>query len=226
MKFLTILKCFPYFPIIFIKGIQGKNKSIEQNYEIVHKYAQKILKRMGYSLTVHGIENIKNIKRIYFVSNHQGTLDPVLICAACQSPLSFVSKQENASIPLLGIWAKNIGTIHFDRETREGNVHMLRESLRALKKNRNILIFPEGTRSKGNQMNEFKDKAFQPAIMARATIIPVTLNHAYCLDVKEKIKDLSITFNHPISFEFYKNMTREELSDYVQTIIKSRLKDN
>ncbi|MGM9946537.1 lysophospholipid acyltransferase family protein [Floccifex sp.] len=226
MKYLSIIKCLPFFPVIFIKGIQGKKKSIEQNYEIVHNYAQKILKKMGYSLTIHGIENIKNTKGIYFVSNHQGTLDPVVICAACDSPLSFVSKQENESIPLLGRWAKNIGTIHFNRETREGNVHMLRESLRFLKKNHNILIFPEGTRSKGNQMNEFKDKAFQPAIMAKASIIPVTLNHAYCLDVKEKIKDLSIIFDSPISFEFYKNMTREELSNYVQTIIKSHLKDN
>lgn len=99
----------------------------------------------------------------------------------CETPLSFISKIENESIPLLGMWAVNIGTIHFDRETREGNVHMLREVIRALKK-RNLLIFPEGTRSKSDELNEFKDKAFRPAIMAKSIIVPVTLNGAYCLD--------------------------------------------
>lgn len=115
----------------------------------------------------------------------------------CETPLSFISKIENESIPLLGMWAVNIGTIHFDRETREGNVHMLRETIRALKK-RNLLIFPEGTRSKGDEMNEFKDKAFRPAIMAKSIIVPVTLNGAYCLDRKDiNIKELKITFNNP-----------------------------
>lgn len=89
----------------------------------------------------------------------------------CETPLSFISKIENESIPLLGMWAVNIGTIHFDRETREGNVHMLRETIRAFKKN--LLIFLEGTRSKGDEMNEFKDKAFQAAIMAKSIMYPL-----------------------------------------------------
>ena len=114
----------------------------------------------------------------------------------CETPLSFISKIENESIPLLGMWAVNIGTILFDRETREGNVHMLRETIRALKKN--LLIFPEGTRSKSDELNEFKDKAFRPAIMAKSIIVPVTLNGAYCLDRKDiNIKELKITFNYP-----------------------------
>ena len=114
----------------------------------------------------------------------------------CETPLSFISKIENESIPLLGMWAVNIGTILFDRETREGNVHMLRETIRALKKN--LLIFPEGTRSKSDELNEFKDKAFRPAIMAKSIIVPVTLNGAYCLDRKDiNIKELKITFNNP-----------------------------
>lgn len=141
----------------------------------------------------------------------------------CETPLSFISKIENESIPLLGMWAVNIGTIHFDRETREGNVHMLRETIRALKK-RNLLIFPEGTRSKSDELNEFKDKAFQPAIMAKSIIVPVTLNGAYCLDRKDiNIKELKITFGKPIYYEQYSKMNREELSEYIYQKIKSHL---
>lgn len=220
MKIIPILKCISYFPYLMIKGRQGKEKSIEENYQIVHTYSNKILKRMGYHLSIHGIENI-NERGMYFVCNHQGTLDPVLICAASPTPISFISKKENENIPILGLWATNIGTIHFDRKTKEGNIHMLRQAMRYLKDKKNVLIFPEGTRSKSNQMNPFKDKAFQPAIMAKAKIVPVCIQGAYCLDENYDSKELEIYFDKPISYEQYKDMTREELSDFVKRQIQS-----
>lgn len=77
------------------------------------------------------------------------------------------------------------------------------------------MIFPEGTRSKSDELNEFKDKAFRPAI---------TLNGAYCLDRKDiHIKELKITFDKPIYYEQYSKMNREELSEYVYQKIKSHL---
>lgn len=48
---------------------------------------------------------------------------------------------------------------------------MLRETIRAFKKN--LLIFPEGTRLKSDELNEFKDKAFRPAIMAKSIMYPL-----------------------------------------------------
>lgn len=78
-------------------------------------------------------------------------------------------------MPIFGRWARNIGTIHFDRESREGNVHMLREAARELKQKKNLLVFPEGTRSKGDTMNEFKAGALLPAYLSKATIVPVAL---------------------------------------------------
>lgn len=83
------------------------------------------------------------------------------------------------------------------------------------------MIFPEGTRSKSDHMNEFKDKAFQPAIMAKASIVPVCLKGAYCLDAQYDSKELEIYFDKPISYEQYKDMTREELSDFVKRQIQS-----
>lgn len=222
MRIFPIIKCIPYIPYLYFKG--KKKRSMEENYKICHKYANILLKQMGYTFKVEGYDLIKDLKGVYFVSNHQGTIDPALIVAACETPLSFISKIENESIPLLGMWAVNIGTIHFDRDTREGNVHMLREAIRALKKNRNLLIFPEGTRSKRDELNEFKDKAFQPAIMAKSIIVPVTLNGAYCLDRKDiHIKELKITFDKPIYYEQYSKMNREELSEYVYQKIKSHI---
>ena len=141
----------------------------------LEKWSRFILKYLGYDLSVKGIETIPKGETIYFVSNHQGTLDPALVLASCPVHLAFISKKENETMPIFGRWARNIGTIHFDRESREGNVHMLREAARELKQKKNLLVFPEGTRSKGDTMNEFKAGALLPAYLSKATIVPVAL---------------------------------------------------
>ena len=184
----------------------------EKNYKKLRVYSQKVVKALGFQLQSEGTENLPEQGPIFFVSNHQGTLDPAPIVATCPLPLAFVSKKENEKIPLLGRLALMIGTIHFDRDTREGNVHMLRESARRLKQGKNLLIFPEGTRSKGDQMNEFKMGSLQPAYMGKATIVPITLQHCYALDERHThIRSLKVIYGKAIPYEEYRAIKQEDL---------------
>lgn len=171
------------------------------------------------TFTVWGRSNIPE-KGCLLVSNHQGTLDPVLVMASCSQPVYFIAKEGAGKLPVIGRWARNIETILFDRDTKEGNIYMLREALRRLKKGQIVLIFPEGTRSKQDAMNPFKPKSLQLAYMAKVPIVPITLNHSYCIDTKYKGKDLSITYHNPISYEEYKELTEAQLSVLVHQIIE------
>ncbi|MDO4500558.1 MAG: lysophospholipid acyltransferase family protein [Erysipelotrichaceae bacterium] len=223
MRILPILRVIWLIPYMWIKGLLNKNKDLATNYALCHKNSKRLLRYMGYKLNIRGLENVEN-DGVLFVCNHQGTIDPLLICAALKKPLSFISKKENEKLPLMGRWAQNIKTIHFDRETREGNVYMLRESLRYLKNKQNLLLFPEGTRSKGDKMNDFKEKSLQIALMSKVTIVPVSISGAYCLDRKDvNIKDLYITFDKAIKYEEYKNMSAEELGEHVHKIIENNI---
>lgn len=183
-----------------------------KNYAVLQKYAKKAIRALGYELLCDGIENLPKQGPIFFVSNHQGTLDPAPIVATCPLPFAFISKKENEKIPLLGRLALMIGTIHFDRETREGNVHMLRESARRLKKGQNLLIFPEGTRSKGDKMHAFKMGSLQPAYMGKAAIVPITLQHCYVLDEPDNtLRTIKVIYGKPIPYEDYRSIKQEEL---------------
>ena len=52
----------------------------------------------------------------------------------------------------------------------------MKMSLKILKSNELLLIFPEGTRSKeGNNVQEFKGGSFKAATKARCPIVPVAL---------------------------------------------------
>lgn len=224
MTLIQIIKCGFIMPVVWIDAVLSKKQDLSINYIKVQKWSRFLLKYLGYELKIKGIENIPNTGPIYFVCNHQGTIDPALVSASCPFPVSFISKKENEKLPVLGRWAKNIQTIHFDRETRDGNVFMLREAARYLKNNKNLLIFPEGTRSKGDKMNEFKVGALQPAYLGKATIVPVTLNNAYCLDVKNSSSIVSITYGKAISYEQYKDKSHQEMTHVLYEVIKGTIK--
>lgn len=223
MNIVKLILALPILPFAWISSLIYKNKSTLQAQVRLEKWSRFILKYLGYTLAVKGKDNVPVNETVYFVCNHQGTLDPALILASSPVHLAFISKKENEKMPIFGRWACNIGTIHFDRNSREGNVHMLRETIRELKQGKNLLIFPEGTRSKGNSMHDFKAGALMPAYMAKATIVPIVINHSYALDVKDKIKHLSIEYGKPLRHEDYKSIKQEELAIKLHDWILERI---
>lgn len=224
MSFFQILKFIILAPAVWIRIKTCSKKSEEECYAIFRHWGIFLLRFLGYQLEAKGVDNVPQEGPVYFVCNHQGTLDPVLVLGSCALPMAFISKKENEKMPLFGQAAQMIGTIHFDRETREGNVYMLRESVRRMKAKKSLLIFPEGTRSKGDKMNEFKAGALQPAYMAKATMVPVTLNNAYCIDdKKDKNRLLKITYGKAISYEEYAQYKPDEMSKILFEKIESEI---
>lgn len=224
MSILQIFKAILVLPFAWASSIRYQKKSEKESYFKLQKWSAFMIRYLGYHLEAQGVENIPKEEAVFFVCNHQGTLDPALVVATSPLPLAFISKKENEKMPIFGRWASNIGTIHFDRESREGNVYMLRESARTLKEGKSLLIFPEGTRSKGDKMNEFKVGALQPAYLAKATLIPVTLNNAYCIDdKKDKNKRLTITYGKAIPYEEYKQYKHTEMTSIMFDKVESNI---
>lgn len=224
MNFFQILKGMIILPFAWVSVILNEKKPIEVKYAKLQYWANILIRGIGYRLTCEGYENIDENETYFFVSNHQGTLDPALLVATFPKPMTFISKQKNERMPIFGRCARSIDVIHFDHETRVGNVYMLREAARYLKKGRSVLVFPEGTRSKKDQMNPFKEGALQPAYLAKATIIPVTLNNAYCIDnKKDKRRDLKITYGKPIPYSEYQGYSYTEFADILFNEIESKI---
>ena len=48
-----------------------------------------------------------------------------------------------------------------------------------LEQGKSMVVFPEGTRSRGDQMNEFKAGAFRMACKAGAPVVPVAIDGSY-----------------------------------------------
>lgn len=210
-------------PIVYLDAFLYKNKSLQVRYKRLQGWCRFTLSFLGIKLTVNGKEWIPKDESVLLVSNHQGTIDSLLVISTFDQSMTFVSKSSNRNILGIGKWGQLIDVIYFDREKKESNIYMLRQASRTLNDNRSVLIFPEGTRSKSDTINPFKAGALQPAYLSKCSIMPVTLNQSYALDTRNKIKEVSITYHKPISHSEFKGIEIHELAETMRLQIESKI---
>lgn len=198
-----------------IMGHVLKNKSFEQKYTWLHRWCVNFIKINKIPFKVEGKQYLSK-DTVFYACNHQSFIDPILISAAIPFPMTYISKAENNKLPVVRLWAKNIEMIAFDRADFNENVAMLRSAARKLQEGRSILIFPEGTRSKTNQLLPFKVGALLPATLAKVPIVPVALINANHLNEKRRTDtEIVVSFGEPILPTEYKGLSHQQLSDLI-----------
>lgn len=97
---------------------------------------------------------------VVFVSNHQSYWDiPIYFAAIRDKQFGFVAKESLGKIPLFGSWIADIRSVFIKRDDLRASLKTIEEGIELLKKGYSLVIFPEGTRSKGIEMAEFKREA-------------------------------------------------------------------
>lgn len=227
MKITQWLKFSKTLAIAKWKTREAEKLDFAGRYEIIHHICSNFYKDLKINTEFSGLENIPKNEAVYYVSNHQGTFDPLLLIAANPNPMTFISKKENLKLPVISDWGQLIEFITFDRENFDQNVTMLRQAMRFLKDGKSVLVFPEGTRAKGQDLLPFKSGALLPAYLSKAKIVCVTQNYGYECDGTKPIQHtLSVHFHPPLLPEDYKLQSHEETMDRCVTIIKSKLRSS
>lgn len=108
------------------------------------------------------------------VANHESSLDPVLL-SFLDCDMRWIAKEELFRVPLVG-WAMHLsGDIPLRRGRGESVRAMMAEAERALAAGIPVMIFPEGTRSKTDELLPFKLGAFTLAARAGVPILPIAV---------------------------------------------------
>ncbi|MDR1249192.1 MAG: 1-acyl-sn-glycerol-3-phosphate acyltransferase [Treponema sp.] len=198
-------------------------------YRIAQAWALVVLVLSGCSLTVTGAENIPRRGGFCLAGNHNSIFDIVLLLAAVGRPFGFIAKKELAVFPLLNIWILMLGGLFIDRKSIRKAVGVINEGVRRIKKGGAMLIFPEGTRSKGRGLLPFKGGALKLATKASAPIVPLAMTGSY--EVFEKDRrvrpgPVSVRFAPPVlTAGISAEETRDGLADQVYGIINGMLED-
>jgi 1-acyl-sn-glycerol-3-phosphate acyltransferase len=110
---------------------------------------------------------------VIFMSNHESQLDPPILVAALPVPAVYIAKKELQYVPFIGWAAWVAGVIFIDRGDRDRAVRSIRDAARQIRGGKNVVIFPEGTRSRTGQMLPFKKGGFALAQDAGVPIVPM-----------------------------------------------------
>ena len=110
------------------------------------------------------------------VSNHSSLLDILVLGAVLDVDYEWAAKRELFRVPFIGWHLALAGHIPVDRGNRRALGALERNFARALRSGKNLLIFPEGTRSPDGRMQAFKIGAFLAAVHNGVPVVPIVLD--------------------------------------------------
>jgi len=109
-------------------------------------------------------------------AKHQSAWETLAFTALLRDP-AIVLKRELVWIPLFGWYITKIGTIPIDRASGGAAIRkMVKAAQRAIADNRQVMIFPEGTRRKPGAPPEYKIGVASLYSQLKVPCVPVALN--------------------------------------------------
>jgi len=166
------------------------------------KIVKFILCRLVYRVEFEGRENIDKDKRYVFMANHVGSLDAAFIWSDIEE-LAMMAKEELFKFKPLGAIFKAVGAFPIARGKKDFG-HVLHAVKVINKENKNLLIFPEGTRHARLKNVRAKNGAVYIAATAGVEVIPVHITENY--KIFRKIK---VSYKEPVKL----NITKENIKD-------------
>lgn len=163
-------------------GYQAHKKSVD----ILNLLLTRCLHFLGVRYTFKVPKDIPTNVPVIIVANHQSMNDiPPIIWFMRRFHVKFISKNElGKGLPSISYNLRHGGSVLIDRENPVQAVNAIKKMANYIKKHdRAVVIFPEGSRSRGGVPKPFKIKGLITLLehAPNAIIVPVTINNSWKL---------------------------------------------
>jgi 1-acyl-sn-glycerol-3-phosphate acyltransferase len=112
------------------------------------------------------------------VANHGSYLDGIVMKAALPPRFGFVIKREAASMPVVGLLLRRIGSVFVERDTHDGRARAARRIVQRAEQGHSLVFFPEGTFDAQVGLKRFHTGAFVAATRGEVPLVPATIRGA------------------------------------------------
>ena len=218
-------------PMQMYYRVMRRSLSEKQRVDFVtnvgRRLASKYLRITRASFHVHGLERIPE-GAVLFAANHQSYFDLAVFLCHIPKPKGYMAKASLEKIPVLKYWMHEIKCILIERSDPKRAARALSEAIRTLKGGHSLVIFPEGTRSPGGVMGEFKGGTLKIASKARVPIVPVSIDGTFRIleanggNIKRGVQ-VNVYIHDPIPTADLSKEELEALSGSIRAIIASKL---
>jgi 1-acyl-sn-glycerol-3-phosphate acyltransferase len=177
LAFFLVL--FLFIPVLIVSGLCRYDKFL---FALSRCIIKTIFKIIGVKIQVRGLAAIDFSQPMVMVCNHLSNLDGPLLFSALPCNPRVLIKAETRKIPLIGLALKLADFVFVDRKNPLRRQEALKAAVAMIKKKRySFLVFPEGTRSKSGQTQNFKKGGFMIALKAGVPVLPVKISGSYQL---------------------------------------------
>lgn len=220
----------PLYLIETIIGLFSKNAKTKSSQWIVCLALRFIRCICGIHLTVKGIENVPKDVPVLYVGNHRSYFDIVIGYTLAKNNTGFVAKKEMEKLPFINIWMKYLNCQFLDRENAKEGLKTILKCIDLIKNGTSIWIFPEGTRSPGDEMLPFKEGSFKIAEKSGCPIVPVAISNTEEIFENQapriKSRHVIFEFGQPIDTAALDRADKKRLGARVQATIAEMLEKN
>lgn len=162
-----------------------------------------VLAKIIYRVKIIGIENVPKDKACIICGNHVHAMDAPVLLASTSRKINFMAKQElwkSAAFKFIA-WIFNVFPVARGKKDTEA----IKISLKILKSDQILGMYPEGTRNGLERGIKPKNGAVNLAIRAGVPIVPFGV----CGDFKP-FKKVVYNFGEPIDFSSYKDNAKDK----------------
>lgn len=141
--------------------------------------------KIAYNLSFEGLENIPDEGGYIYASNHRSYADPVLISIPVKNDLPIWQRRSFLKILFFAALIRTLGAFPVVRGS--GDMKVIDTAVEKLESGKNLVIFPEGTRSKDGKVGKGKTGVAMIAAMTGADVIPVGIVFDGKLSFRKKV---------------------------------------
>ena len=124
----------------------------------------------------YGKENLNHDEPVIYCSNHRHFYDPFLIAIVVKKQVFFMAKKELFEIKILRPIIKALGAFPVDRH--KPDFSSIRTATQLIEENKNIGIFPEGTRNRTSfGVQQLHEGAVWLAMKCGVPIVPMFIDN-------------------------------------------------
>jgi 1-acyl-sn-glycerol-3-phosphate acyltransferase len=122
-----------------------------------------------------GFDAVDDKRPLIIVSNHRSMFDGIMLISILKKT-GVLMKAGYAKLPVFSSLVKHSGFISVDSRSLDSLSSAKNRCIELLSNGYNLLIFPEGTRSRSAKMQPFKDLAFRLSIDTKLPVLPVIMH--------------------------------------------------
>ena len=194
----------------------------------MHLYIEALVSLVLARIRPSGLEKTPKEGRFLLVCNHLFLADPaVLLQCFPRSRLSFITKQENEKLFVVGPIMHKILCQSLDRNNDRQALKVILKCIQLIKEDQvSIGVFPEGYTSRDHKFPQFRPGAFKIAQKTGVPIAVCTLTNTHKVfhnALRLKPTDVELHLVTVIQPEEYKGVSTVELAHRIHAIMAEDL---